>query len=88
MSTATMTSKGQITVPKDVRDALGLKPGSKVVFVDVGGGQYRLVARTRELSDLSGFLRRPGQTPLTLEQMEEAIAEGAASSMGPSAPDA
>lgn len=88
MSTATMTSKGQITVPKDVRDALGLKPGSKVVFVDIGGGQYRLLARTGELSSLSGFLHRPGQTPLTLEQMDEAIAEGAASSVRPSSPDA
>lgn len=79
MATATMTSKGQITVPKDVREALNLEPGSRVMFVRVGPGDYRLLARTGRLSDLAGAAHRPGRRPLTLGEMEDAIAEGAAS---------
>jgi antitoxin PrlF len=39
MST-TVTSKGQVTIPKPVRDYLGLEPGTKVEFVDIGNGEY------------------------------------------------
>lgn len=78
MATATMTSKGQITVPKEVRADLGLEPGSKVMFVKVGDGQYRLLARTGELTDLAGALQRQGQARVSLEQMDEAVAESAA----------
>jgi AbrB family looped-hinge helix DNA binding protein len=41
--TATVTAKGQITIPKAVRDALGIKPGSKVDFKPLDGGQIALV---------------------------------------------
>lgn len=80
MSTATVTSKGQITVPKDVREDLGLTPGAKVLFVKVAEGHYRLLARTGDLAALEGILHRPGQRPLTLAEMEEGIASGALSS--------
>ncbi|NLG23589.1 MAG: AbrB/MazE/SpoVT family DNA-binding domain-containing protein [Actinomycetales bacterium] len=73
-----MTSKGQITVPKDVRDDLELVEGSRVLFVKVGEGHYRLVGRTGALSDLAGVLRRPGQEALTVEEMQDGIAEAAA----------
>lgn len=79
MSTATMTSKGQITVPKDIRDDLGLEPGSKVLFVKVGEGHYRVLARTGHLSDLAGLLHRPGQPSVGIEQMNDDIARAAAS---------
>ncbi len=61
MATATMTSKGQITVPKEVRDDLKLVTGSKVMFVKLRGGQYRLIARTGSVDDFIGMLYDPDQ---------------------------
>lgn len=78
MSQATMTSKGQITVPKDVRDDLNLSAGSQVMFVRAGPRDYRIVARTRKIEDLFGVLHRPGVPALTIDEINEGIAEGAA----------
>jgi len=76
MPTATMTTKGQVTIPKAIREELNLKAGDGVEFVRLEDGQVRLVARTRSLASLSGLLgeRRQG---VTLEDMDEAIARGA-----------
>jgi len=80
MPTATMTSKGQITVPKEVRDDLHLEAGSKVLFVKLPNGQYRIVARTGRVQDLAGILHYPGMPVLTIEEMNEAIGDAAAES--------
>ncbi|GAA1519842.1 AbrB/MazE/SpoVT family DNA-binding domain-containing protein [Nocardioides humi] len=80
MSVATMTSKGQITIPKDVRDDMRLTPGSKVWFVKIAPGHYRVVPRTGKIQDLFGILYRPGQRTLTIEEINEGIAEGGAAS--------
>ncbi|WP_404429566.1 AbrB/MazE/SpoVT family DNA-binding domain-containing protein [Microbacterium lacus] len=80
MATATMTSKGQITVPKEVRDDLNLVAGSKVMFVKLSGGQYRLIARTGRIQDLAGMLYDPDRPALTIEEINNAIAEGGAES--------
>lgn len=80
MTQAVMTSKGQITIPKDVRDDLRLEAGSKVMFVRLGPREYRLVARTGKISDLYGVLARPGQDTLTNDEINEAIADAAAES--------
>ncbi|MGH3350209.1 MAG: AbrB/MazE/SpoVT family DNA-binding domain-containing protein [Nocardioides sp.] len=82
MTQAVMTSKGQITIPKDVRDDLRLEAGSKVMFVRLGPREYRLVARTGKISDLYGVLARPGQRSLTAEEINEAIADAASESGG------
>ncbi|GAA3614894.1 AbrB/MazE/SpoVT family DNA-binding domain-containing protein [Marihabitans asiaticum] len=76
MSTGTMTSKGQITIPKDVRIALGLSPGVVVSFVQNGEGEYVISRAGTSASDLAGALKYSGQ-PKTLDEMETAIAEGA-----------
>jgi AbrB family looped-hinge helix DNA binding protein len=80
MSQATLTSKGQITVPRDVREELNLTAGSKVMFVRLGPRDYRIVARTGKIEDLFGILHRPGASALTIEEINEGIAEGAAES--------
>jgi len=80
VSTATMTSKGQITVPVDVRRDLGLHVGSRVNFVKTAPGVYQMVP-SRSIKDLKGFFSWSGP-PVTLEQMDEAIAQGAVESMG------
>ena len=78
MATATMTSKGQVTIPKEIRDELGLAAGSKVLFVRVGPRDIRLVARTGEVSDLIGVLARPGLPSFNEDELHEQIAEAAA----------
>lgn len=80
MSQATMTSKGQVTVPKDVREGLNLMPGSRVMFVKLGPRDYRIVARTGKINDLFGILHRPGAPALTIDEINEGIAAGAAES--------
>jgi AbrB family looped-hinge helix DNA binding protein len=54
---ATMTSKGQITVPKTVRDRLRLETGDKVYFDILEDGSVRLVARNRPMEELFGILK-------------------------------
>jgi AbrB family looped-hinge helix DNA binding protein len=72
--TATMTSKGQLTIPKKIRDRLGLDAGDRVDFVVGDDGVVRLEVRRRDARDLAGMLHRKGMKRLTVEQMDEAIA--------------
>jgi AbrB family looped-hinge helix DNA binding protein len=64
-SEATVTSKGQITIPADVRKAMGLEPGERVVFSRLEDGTTVMRAKTRTLSDLKGLLKssRPRGAP-------------------------
>ncbi len=73
MSTATMTSKGQITIPKEIREELNLSAGSKVMFVRLLSGEVRMIARTGSIRDLAGMLYDPDGPRLTIEEMDEAI---------------
>lgn len=77
-----MTSKGQVTVPVDVRRDLGLHTGSRVDFVKTAAGVYALVPATRSVKDLKGIVKWSGP-PVGLEEMDEAIAEGAAEGLDP-----
>ena len=72
MSEAKMTSKGQLTVPKDVRQKLGLKPGDRIRFLLEADGRVRLMPAKRDISELVGILPKPKRT-LRLEEMDEAI---------------
>lgn len=76
MSESTVTTKGQTTLPKAVRQALDLGPGDRVRYVILNDGQVRLM-RTRRVAGLAGLLRREGQAAVSLDEMEAAIAEGA-----------
>lgn len=80
MPIATMTSKGQITLPKEMRDDLGLVPGAKIMFVRLPNGQYRVVPKTGRITDVFGMLHYDDMPVLTVEEMNEAIAEGGAES--------
>lgn len=74
MSTATVTSKGQITLPRDVRDELNLKEGDQVSFEKIDG-RYVLRPQTRSLVDLAGILHRPGEKALSLEEIDASFTE-------------
>lgn len=73
MPTATVTSKGQVTLPKPVRDALGLRAGDRVQFFVRDDGVVELTPRTRDLLSLAGLLTPPGVT-VSVEDMDDAIA--------------
>ncbi len=73
MSTATMTSKGQITIPAAVRAALGVEAGDQVEFVQVEPGRFELVAATQPITALKGLVRKPA-APVTVASMNRAIA--------------
>jgi antitoxin PrlF len=72
MPQATVTSKGQITIPKEIRDALRLKPGDQVDFVLGADGIVRLRPVTRSIMELMGILKWDGP-PVSVEQMNESI---------------
>jgi antitoxin PrlF len=76
MSESTVTIKGQTTLPKAVRQALDLLPGDRLRYIILDDGQVRLM-RTVPVAGLAGLLRRPGQEPVQLEDMERAVSEGA-----------
>jgi len=69
MSQATMTVKGQVTVPKDIRHRLGLKSGDRVAFTMLSDGTVVIRPKTRRLADLAGSLTRPGQPSVTVGEM-------------------
>jgi antitoxin PrlF len=73
MPTATMTSKGQITIPAIVRAALGVGAGDRVEFVQVEPGHFELVAATQSVTALKGLVRKPA-SPVTIAAMNKAIA--------------
>ena len=79
MPAAKVTSKGQITIPVEVRKALGLKPGSEILFYEGEKGEYVFRARTGSLWDLRGCVPRPDH-PVSIEEMNEGIAAAAAES--------
>ena len=73
MSTATITSKGQITIPAIVRNTLGVEAGDRVEFIEVEPGRFELVAATESVTALKGLVRKPA-APITIAAMNEAIA--------------
>lgn len=75
MSAATMSSKGQVTVPKDVRDELRLSAGTRVIFRRNESGDYVIERQGRSAADLKGRLRYSAR-PKSLEEMDEAIQDG------------
>jgi len=74
MSVATVTSKGQITIPQDVRDRLHIVTGSRVEFAERPDGVIEFIPLTASIMDLKGILKWDGPA-FTIEQMDEAIGE-------------
>jgi antitoxin PrlF len=73
MATATVTSKGQITIPSIVRTALGLESGSRVEFVQNDQGQFSIVPVTSSVLELKGMLKKPKKL-VSIDDMNRAIA--------------
>ena len=78
MTTATITSKGQITIPADVRNALSVGTGDRVEFVQIEPGQFLFVAANRSVTELKGMFGKPAKTA-SIDDMNRAIAARGAS---------
>ncbi|MCC7082228.1 MAG: AbrB/MazE/SpoVT family DNA-binding domain-containing protein [Burkholderiales bacterium] len=73
MTTATLTSKGQITIPAAVREALRVGAGDRVEFVEIAPGRYEFIAATRPVSALKGMFGKV-RKPVSIEGMNAVIA--------------
>jgi len=69
-----LTTKGQITIPKQVRDHLGVETGDRLSFVVQEDGTVIVKPITRHVRELGGILRRPGERAVSLAEMDQAIA--------------
>lgn len=74
---ATITSKGQVTIPKDIRDILRIGPGDQVDFIVGDEGEVVISPRTCDFRSLKGLFYKKGRKAATLEDMEKAIKKGA-----------
>jgi antitoxin PrlF len=78
MPRATLTSKGQLTLPKAIRDVLRLGAGDRVDFVLQDDGTVLLRPATADVRELKGLLHRKGIKPLSIEEMKAVIRRRAA----------
>ncbi len=74
MTTATLTSKGQITIPADVRHDLKVDAGDRVEFILIAPGRYEFVAATQNVTALKGMFGRPTKT-ISIDDTNIAIAK-------------
>ncbi len=72
-----LTSKGQTTIPKSIRDALKLKPGDRIEFTIIGDNRVQLSAKNKSIADLAGILYDPDREPVSIEEMNDAIGQAA-----------
>lgn len=76
MATATMSVKGQTTIPRSIREHLGVKPGDRVDFIVQHDGSVLLLPATIHVAELRGILPKPPRA-VSLEAMDDAIERGA-----------
>jgi AbrB family looped-hinge helix DNA binding protein len=74
---ATITSKGQVTLPATIREQLRLKTGDRLDFFVLEDGHIEIVPLKESPRKLKGMVPKPAK-PVTLEEMDEAIAKGGA----------
>ena len=77
MPTATITSKGQVTIPIAVRNDMDLCPGSKLEFISESGGAWRLVKRKHSIIELAGIIEWTKE-PISIDEMNKEVKRQAA----------
>ena len=75
MSTATLTSEGQATIPIDIRRGLGINPGDLLEFHLLSNGSASMRVKRGTLDDFIGILRQSGKRALTLNEMDAGVAK-------------
>jgi AbrB family looped-hinge helix DNA binding protein len=86
MPTSTLTTRGQTTIPKPIRDALDLQPGDRLEFT-LRGDQVVIRRAEADLAALDGMLDRSREEPVSIEEMNEAIGQSARESVDSSDTD-
>lgn len=76
MATATLTSKGQITIPAEIRHRLGVETGDRLEFVELPEGGFMIKPANDDVRSLRGLLRKPAR-PVSVDAMNAAIRERA-----------
>ncbi len=77
---ATITSKGQVTLPKALRDKYDLKEGQKLVFIENADGTLSIIVRRNNLEAIIGILKPRIGTPASISDLNEGIIAGAVAS--------
>ncbi|HVZ84854.1 MAG TPA: AbrB/MazE/SpoVT family DNA-binding domain-containing protein [Terracidiphilus sp.] len=75
MASASVTSKGQITIPIEIRKKLGVKPGVRLQFIENSAGEIVLTTKTGSLEDLKGIVKWKGK-PASIKAMNRVIRKG------------
>jgi antitoxin PrlF len=73
MPAATITSKGQTTIPREIRDHLHLRPGDRVDFIVEADGRVSIEPATMDVGALKGILHRPGMKSLSDAEIKTAV---------------
>jgi AbrB family looped-hinge helix DNA binding protein len=74
MITSKVTSKGQITIPKEIRKYIGAEPSDKIIFIPLEEGKVLITSQQESVTDLFGMLsHRKKEKPVSLEDIESAI---------------
>jgi len=68
-SEATLTSKGQTTIPKPIRDSLGMKAGDRMSFTLMQDGIVVMRVKNKRVSELAGLLHKKGRKPILIERL-------------------
>jgi len=82
MATATLSSKGQLVIPKSVRDYMHLQAGDRVDFIVQDDGEVVVRPATSDVRDLRGMLEKPGRKPVSQSDMDAAIRRRASEGIG------
>ena len=66
---ATLTSKGQTTIPKEIRDGLGMKTGDRITFTLMPDATVIMRVKSKSVTELAGLLHKKGRKPIPIEQL-------------------
>lgn len=66
---ATLTSKGQTTIPKQIRDGLGMKPGDRIMFTLMPDGTIVMRLKNKSIAELKGRLHKKGRKPVPVKKL-------------------
>lgn len=66
---ATLTSKGQTTIPKEIRDSLSMNPGDRMTFTLMPDATVVMRVKTKSVAELAGVLHQKGRKPIPVEQL-------------------